>query len=290
MWTKVPPECLMGRIINDPNSYHRIDLTESDEDYQKRASYDCGVYFVFSCNTPFLYIKTKVHYKPSTDNRKVATGIQILGKVDGVWELINNTPRINNVLCDRETIIYYTLPQHKYTEFQICFPAQGRIEEYFMIKTAEEPIFKTLPLEAVVLGSSVAQDNNSSSHMNLCCYAYRKLGINMATLGISHHNVLKCQEALERALMLDQNVKFILMDVNNVLEEELTNFKEMFRDRKLYSLVIANKCKESVTNLLAAHPEIDTIDIDADGRYDQTHLNDYGTVLYMNELLRKGIL
>ena len=126
--------------------------------------------------------------------------------------------------------------------------------------------------------------------MNLCCYAYRKLSINIATMGISHHNVLTCPEALQKMLDLDKDVTFILMDIASVTEEDLKNFMNIFKDKKWYSLIITNKDNNYVNNLLSTHPELNTIDIDADGRYDKKHLNDYGTVLYLEELIRRKVL
>ena len=291
MWTKVKPEYLMGRIIDDTTTYHRLVLLYSDADYSARAKYDCGVYFVFSCKTSKLNIKTKVHYKPTTDNRKVAGEIQVLGKIenDDYWELLNITYRYPKALADKETILSFILP-HRYSEFQVCLPAQGRIDDVLDIETDTEPIFYKLPLKAVFLGSSVAQDNNSSSHMNLCCYLYRKLGINVATVGISHHNTITCPEVLEKLLLLPQETKFIVMDLINLTAEDLDNFRQLFTDRHLHFLVVNCRCKYEVVNLLTNNKDIEVIDINADGHYDRIHLNDYGTVLYCEALQNKKLL
>lgn len=288
MWTVVPPEYLMGRIEDNENSYHRLDINCLDKDYEARLKYSCGTYFVFSCTTHYLRIKTKIHYKPITDNKKVAAEIQVLRKVTDDWEILNSYGKIQTI-SDQEVIFSFSLSGES-GEFQICLPAQGRVDDYLLIETETEPIFKKLPLKAVLLGSSVAQDNNSSSHMNICCYTYRKLGIHIATVGISHHNTITCPEVLDKLLKLDNNIQLILMDLLNVNADDLRKFKEQFKDKPLHYLVINSKCKAIVVKLLEDNRDIDRIDISADGHYDRTHLNDYGTVLYLDELDKKKII
>jgi hypothetical protein len=51
--------------------------------------------------------------------------------------------------------------------------------------------------EFVFIGSSVAQDNYCSNHMNICPYIYRTCGINCATLGVSEQHSLNLDSVVE---------------------------------------------------------------------------------------------
>lgn len=158
------------------------------------------------------------------------------------------------------------------------------------METDNEPEFKKLPLTGILMGSSVSQDNNSSSHMNICCYAYRKLNINIATVGISTYHTLNCKELLKKLLDMNDSIKLIMMDVYHIDNEILNNFKNDFKNKLLYFPVINSICREDVKTICNNDKTLDVIHIDGNGRYDEVHLNDYGTAIYLEKLIKKGIL
>lgn len=292
MWTKVFPEYLMGRI-SEKTSYHRLPLNCENKHYEAILRYDCGVFFVFKCKTSHIKIKTKIHFtwptKSARSNKKIMSEIQVLGKLDGKWELLNKVTHSGWPEPDKCVVTDYDLFGLDYGEFQICLPAQGRVDEYLWIETDEEPTFKILDLKAVFLGSSVSQDNNDLTQSNLCCYLYRKLGINTATLGISTYHSFHCPELLEQLKSLVPNTKIIVMDLYHVKREELLKFKDEFK-QNVYYLIINSICRQDVINLINEFKWLDVIHIDGNGRFDEVHLNAYGTTIYANALIEKGIL
>ncbi len=292
MWTKVFPKYLMGRIPEE-TSYHRLPLDCENKHYEAVLRYDCGVFFVFSCKTKKLRIKTKVHFKWPTvsarTNKKISSEIQLLGKLNGRWELLNKVTHKGWPEPDKCVVTEYDLFNLDYEEFQVCLPAQGRIDEYLWIETDEIPVFKTLDLTAVFLGSSVSQDNNDMTQSNICCYIYRTLGINTATVGISTYHSFHCPELLAKLKTLNPKTKLIVMDLYHATPEQLIAFKKQFTTNTYY-LIINSICRQDVIQLLNKFKWLDSIHIDGNGRFDEVHLNAYGTTVYVNELIRKGIL
>ena len=283
MWTKVFPKYLMGRV-NDNLNYYRFNVDCKDKHDEQVLKYDCGVYFVFSSKTKTLSIKTKLHFNYKA---LITCEFQILGKLNGEWELLNSVTHNPKAISDECVVFSYDLFGYDYEEFQVCFPAQGRVEDYLWIETDNEPTFKTLPLTAILLGSSVAQDSNDTSHGNICCYAYRKLNINIATLGISWTSSLTCRELLDKLKNID--TKIIVMDLYHVDEESFKQFVKEFPNA--YYPIINSICRQDVMYLCKKFPNvIDEIHIDGNCRYDQVHLNNCGSQKYLEELESRGIL
>lgn len=81
---------------------------------------------------------------------------------------------------------------------------------------AKEPIeFEDPPpCDLIFIGSSVAQDNYSSNHMNICPYLYRKYGVNCTTLAVSGYHTFLCDELLD--VLSKTNIPCILMDVLHI--------------------------------------------------------------------------
>lgn len=292
MWTKVFPKYLMGRIPEE-TSYHRLPLDCENKHYEAVLRYDCGVFFVFKCKTSHIRIKTKIHFtwptKSARSNRKIMSEIQLLGKLNGSWELLNKVTHNGWPEPDKCVVTDYDLFGLDYEEFQICLPAQGRIDEYLWIETDTCPEFKALNLTAVFLGSSVAQDNNDLSQSNLCCYLYRKLGINTATLGISTYHSFQCPELLTKLKALPADTKIIVMDLYHVKPEELIKFKKEFT-KNVYYVIINSICRQDVIDFIKNNKWLDVVHIDGNGRFDEVHLNAYGTTVYADALIKKGIL
>ena len=169
----------------------------------------------------------------------------------------------------------------------MCLPVQGRVDDYLWIETDTEPIFKILPLQVVLLGSSVAQDSNCISHGNICCCAYRKFNVNIATVGISWKSSLTCPELLNK--LKDMSVKIAVMDLHHVDEQAFVNFNKQFP--KAYYPVIDNYFRQDVIELCNKFNKIiDPVHINGDGRYDQVHLNSYGSQMYIEELQNRNII
>lgn len=287
MWTKVLPEYLMGRIDDSIPSYHRLDLKSADDKYTARLKYDCGVFFCFSCKTKSIRLKTKIHYNGSF--RKIAAEFEVLGKLNGSWELLNKVTPKTKAASDRCAVLYFDLFGNEYDEFQVCFPAQGRVEDYLWIETDSTPIFKKLPLKAILLGSSVSQTNNASSHGSICCAAYRLFNVNIASVGISVYHSLLCPELMEKLKSYYKKVNIVVMDVYHINNDILNAFKKLFKDNVYYP-VINSICRKDVIDICKNDKDLDIIHIDGNGRYDEVHLNDYGVIKYLEELNNRGII
>lgn len=284
MWSKVFPKYLMGRIPRDSKDYYRLQLECEDKHVEQVLKYDCGVYFVFSCKTSKLSIKSKIHFNYKA---LITCEFQILGKLNGTWELLNVVTHHPKAISDDCVVFSYNLFGHEYEEFQVCFPAQGRVEDYLWIETDNEPIFKTLPLSVLLLGSSVAQDSNDTSHGNICCYAYRNYNINIATVGISWKSSLTCKELLSKLKTLD--AKIVVMDLYHVDDDSFINFTKEFPNA--YYPIINSICREDVIHLCDKFKDVlDVVHIDGNCRYDEVHLNNCGSQFYLQELKKRNII
>lgn len=296
MWTKVFPEYLMGKVDLNDGTYWRCNLICENKQQESIIKYDCGVFFAFKCQTKTLKIKTHVHFNTKFNyNAGGGAGVrtrgdlQILGKVNNSWELLNEVTPKNHIMPNQCSVVEYNLFGLNYDEFQVCLPVQGRIDGYLWIETDNKPEFIIKPLSAIFLGSSVAQDSNDTTHGNICCSLYRKLGINTATLGVSRTHTLTCPELLKMLKeKTNDQIKIIMMDMYHVSKDVLLQFKAEFKN-VIYA-PINSICREDVKKLTEEFPEIEFIHIDGNGRWDEVHLNCYGTQMYINELRKREIL
>ena len=274
----------MGKLDPTDGTYHRVSIICEDKHVESTLKYDCGVYFVFSCKTSILKIKTKIHFRYKS---LITSELQVLGKINENWELINKVTHNSLTNSDTCVVFSYDLLGYDYEEFQVCLPVQGRVDDYLWIETDTEPVFKVLPLSVVLLGSSVAQDSNCISHGNICCCAYRKYNVNIATVGISWKSSLTCLELLEKLKMMP--VKIVVMDLHHVDDISFNNFVKMFP--KAYYPVIENYFRQDVLDLCDKYNKIiEPVHINGDGRYDQVHLNSYGSQIYIEELQKRNII
>lgn len=295
MVTRLDPKYLMGRV-RDFNNYDRFNLpTKTNPHHSAILKFDCGVFFAFKCNTKTLKISYKPHFGKVNFiiSKKLQAEMICMGKCKNEWRVLNiphQFLKYEDFEKDQEIRLDIHLKGIHYDEFQVCLPACGRVNDVF-IETDEEIQFIKKPNNVIFLGSSVAQDCNVASHTNYCCMAYRKYGINIATLAISSYNSLLCPELMKYlTLPFFKNKTIVLMDNIHTTVKDFENMKKILPNTKI--CMVGNDTRDEVKELLKSHPEIsnDIIRLDGNCRNDDVHLNPIGSELYLNKLREKNII
>ena len=143
------------------------------------------------------------------------------------------------------------------------------------------------PCDLVFIGSSVAQDNYSSNHMNICPYLYRKFGINSATLAVSGYHTFTCPELMDYLSKLD--VPCVLMDVLHMKSDDYA--KQAGRIKHLTPYIIYKSRTNVNETIRNNHLGMkDLVILPGDCMWDSVHINDYGTVFYCDKLLERGLI
>lgn len=294
MINNIPYDVVMGRI-ESANNYNRLNINLPNKHAEAVLRYNCGLFVVFKTKTTKLNVKYTVYTYPSTFNvsQKIKNEVEVMGYIKNRWELLNRVTPLDNpedIKNDgkghnREFEIDFDIHE-SYEKYQLCFPALGRIQK-ISIETDENVEYITEPIKYIFLGSSVAQDSNDTSHGNLCCYLYRRFGINTATVGISGHNTINFKEMIDRLSKFDSN-KLIFMDN---IQSSIDEYEYAFDRLKFTPIVVNNYSKRlQYIELKRKHPEIIEAYISGDGRFDEVHFNALGTKEYIDTLTKYKIL
>lgn len=135
----------------------------------------------------------------------------------------------------------------------------------------------------VFMGSSIAQDNYATNHMNICPYMYRKYGISCATLGISAHHTFFYDEVVQ--FIRDSEVRPVLMDIAHCDEKKYLWGKDMIGGVTELIPYPPTKYPQE-RQIMEKHCKEDSIiRLSADCMWDNSHLNDLGTVEYCKRLI-----
>lgn len=289
----IPFDKVMGRIENS-NNYNRLNITLPNKHAEAVLRYNCGLFVVFKSKSSILKVRYTVYTYPSTFNvsQKIKNEVELMGKGKDGWELLNEVTPLGNPIDiindgrgkDRNFEITFKMHE-EYEEFQLCFPALGRIQK-IEIESDDKIEYVVKPLKYIFLGSSVAQDSNDTTHGNLCCYLYRKFGINTATVGISGHNTINFKEMIEKLKSYNSNQLIFMDNIQSNNDEYLYAYNNLH----FIPIVINNKSNRLQYNILKkSFPEIVEAYISGDGRFDEVHLNALGTKEYV-DILKNNII
>lgn len=293
MITQVPTNVLMGKAIND-NSYLRYVLNSDNAHHNKILEYDAGVFFCFKTKAKNIKLNYTCYYAANrfADSMPKWIGWQcnILGKTYNNWFYLNeemlNTKILPVTENNMHNISISAKLKNTYEEYQVCFPVRGKI--YNIEIDSDEPIEFVYKNNSVIfLGSSISCDFNTSSHMNLSCYLYRKYGINAATLGISQYHTLLNNKLISELDNL-KNKTFIMMDLEHVSLDDYKK-QEQFA-RKCKYLVIDSIQFNFAKNIKKYNPDIELINLHCEHLNDGRHLNDFGTAYYAAILKNKHLI
>lgn len=293
MITKIPYNILMGKAIND-NSYYRYILNSDNEHHNKLLEYDAGVFFCFKTKSKNLKINYECYFLPNrfADSMPKWIGWQcnVLGKLNNNWYYINeeklNTLILSNTPNNIQTLSINTKIKKDYEEYQVCFPVRGKICNIEI--ESDEPIEFVYKNNSIIfLGSSISCDFNTSTHMNLCCYLYRKYNINTATLGISQYHSILSDKLVSNLEKLNDKT-FIVMDLEHV---PLDNYKKHEKFMKTCKYLVIDPIQFNFAkNIKKYNSDIELITLYCEHLNDGRHLNDFGTIYYAKLLKSKNLI
>ena len=293
---KVPTSCLFGRLDNTLPNYHRVDLKcpKEREHMQKIMQYSPGVFCVFKTTARMITLKYKTHFSSDTYALPLKSKVEpvVLGlDCFGVWNVLNYIrvfeKDVEKKITTDTTLQFQVKNDQEFELFQLCFPTMSTMMELTLV--AKEPIEFVNPPECklVFVGSSVAQDNYSSNHMNICPYLYRKYGVNCTTLAVSGYHTFICDELLD--VLSKQDKTCVLMDVLHIDKDIYAKAKTKFK--KLVPFVIY-KDRPNVNDIIRANRlgKRDLVVLPGDCMWDSVHINDYGTAFYCDQLCKRGLI
>ena len=258
----------------------------------KILNYAPGLFSVFRTSSPKIGIRYKVHYNTTgtyvVPNKSKIEPIVLGLDSSGVWKMLNyihvfEHDNITNQFSDKE--LQFTVDGNGYEMFQLSFPTSSTVLSISILSDSLVEFVKPNKCDFVFLGSSVAQDNYATNHMNICPYMYRKYGVNCATLGVSSYHSLTFDELVKMLSQID--TPCIMMDILHICAERYGVQRKKIKKLFEFPLFYGRKDEVKILDEFLGGDRNRILSLSGDCMWDSVHINDIGTVEYCTWLSSK---
>lgn len=201
-YTEASDLTLIGKIMDTPNPYHRIDTTihkgfTKRENFQLRCS--SGLAVVFKTNSRTITIKDKIgEYNPGTSNSGLGMrGFDLYIKKDGKW--IYAGAKVNRVPNDNRTLTLVSGMDGDMKECMVHFPTYSELISVKIGVDTDaviEPIDPPFRHRIAIYGSSFTQGTGvSRPGMTYPMQFVRNTGIQLLSVGCGGNGKMQPQYA-----------------------------------------------------------------------------------------------
>ena len=302
MKIKLNPTKLFGSLISDnKDNYYRIDIKSETKNPKHKhvLQYATGCFFVVKTKTKNLKIKYTVHYRRTAQEYfplKWGAEVIVFAKINDEWEILNHWQdtiknagelkvSYDDMAVEQEYELTFDLARVNAELFQICLPSQGKILDIEVESdTNIEQLYK--PASLIIAGSSIAAGSACSSSHNLSAMAYRRYGINIINCGISGDHTFNCRELM--AELKQQKLKILVMDLLHISEKTFLKYNK--NKKFIYYIITPVAVQYERFDIMPYIQKENIANVSGEGHEDITHLNSAGTLYYLKQLKKKGII